>query len=203
MGEFFEVVYQAEQLPLVINFGVASEGETIQLFVNSDVTKHGFYHGHAVAVDVFSCVTVYPLFHPFGIGAFAGFVEDEGDWSTIALAMIGSWWVLHATCFLVTMPTLQQTSFKEDFVITVFIFAFTPKTELFTCRTGAGFGDRVKLESGCWVGVDGASRAFIATGLFIFVLCLLFSKTGITTAEGIIGDIGINLVIMQVLVIVF
>src|SRR3990167_7588296 len=65
MRQLFNVVHQAEQMPLRIDLGLATQGESVQALVITQVAKHRLDGGHALPVQLSSERTVDRLLHPF------------------------------------------------------------------------------------------------------------------------------------------
>ena len=51
MGELLDVVDQAEELPLYIDFGFSAQGEAIEPLVVSKIAEHRLDHREAPAVE--------------------------------------------------------------------------------------------------------------------------------------------------------
>jgi hypothetical protein len=62
---FFHVVNHAEEIPLAIDLGSASQSETIQAQRTADIGKDGFHRTHPHTIDKSPCSRVYFMFHFF------------------------------------------------------------------------------------------------------------------------------------------
>ena len=91
-----------------------------------DVGKHGFDHGHALTIDMFTFVGVDAVFHPVRIVRFpCGALDDEGDLPAMAFAGAGGVRVAQAVLFSVTGTVFGQAAFEEEFGMSIVIDAFT------------------------------------------------------------------------------
>jgi len=67
MGEFLDVVDQAEELPLRIDLGFPSQGEAIKPFVVSKVAEHRLHRREASAVEHPARGRIDTFLHPVGV----------------------------------------------------------------------------------------------------------------------------------------
>jgi hypothetical protein len=65
--KLFDIVYQAVELPLTLNFRFASKAKAVQPFVAADVGEDRFDNGHPMAVDLLAFVAIDTGLHPVGI----------------------------------------------------------------------------------------------------------------------------------------
>ena len=68
MRELLDVVHQAVELPLRIDFRFASERKAVEPLVVSDVAEHWLHGGKALPVAPAACFAVDLAFHPLGVG---------------------------------------------------------------------------------------------------------------------------------------
>lgn len=66
MGEFFDVVHQAVQLPLGIDLLAAAQRETVESLVVPEVAKDRFDGGKASCIEGAALFAVDGIFHPVG-----------------------------------------------------------------------------------------------------------------------------------------
>ena len=78
IGNLFDVVHHALQVPLGVDFALAAKREAIQLFVVPDIGKHGLDRAHSCALSASTLFAVDGALHQFGGLMWAGlvFVED-------------------------------------------------------------------------------------------------------------------------------
>ena len=88
MGQFLNVVYQAEQLPLYIHFHPAAQGEAVQFLVVANIAKHRLYGGKASAVLGTSFRTVDTLFHFVGVTFSVKLTLEESNLPCFALLRV-------------------------------------------------------------------------------------------------------------------
>lgn len=79
--QLLDVVYQAVELPLRIDFLLPAQREAIQPLVVPQVAEHRFDGGEALAVAGLTFFAVDGLLHPVAVAFFgrAGFAPEEAD----------------------------------------------------------------------------------------------------------------------------
>ena len=89
VGQFLNIVYQAEELPLSLYFLFSAQTKAIELFIRSDIAEYRFHYRHSMAVNMFSFVTIDSLLHPIRVVRFTVALQDKGNLSAIAFSVIG------------------------------------------------------------------------------------------------------------------
>ena len=89
MGELFNVVDQAIELPLALNLILASQAEAVESFVGADIAEDWFNHGHPVAVNLLALGTIHTVFHPIGIAGWPFVMKREADLSARSISVVG------------------------------------------------------------------------------------------------------------------
>jgi len=89
VGELFNIVDQAVELPLALNLGFASQAEAVQSFVSADITKDRFNDRHAVAVNLFALGTIHTVFHPVGVAGWSFVIKREADLASGSISVVG------------------------------------------------------------------------------------------------------------------
>ena len=87
MRQLLDVVDQAEELPLRIDFGFSSQGEAIEPLVVSDVAEHRLHRREASAVEHPALWRIDAFFHPVGVTLrrVRGLALEEGDLARFGL----------------------------------------------------------------------------------------------------------------------
>ena len=92
--QFLNIMHQADQLPLALNFLLASQAKPVQPFVDADIAKHRLNHRHAVAIDLSPLITGYAMFHPVRIVRRSLVPQDKRYYSTMPFVVVGDFGVL-------------------------------------------------------------------------------------------------------------
>jgi hypothetical protein len=81
LGELFDIVDQAEELPLPIDFGLSAQREAIEPLVVSHVRKHRLHRRKALPVTCPTRRRINALFHPgrMRLGRRRGPAAEKGD----------------------------------------------------------------------------------------------------------------------------
>ena len=66
MREFFDVVHEAVEFPLRVDFLLPAQGESVELFVVPEVAENRFDGGKALAISSFAVFAVDGAFHLVG-----------------------------------------------------------------------------------------------------------------------------------------
>ena len=87
MGELLDVVDQAEELPLRIDFAFSSQGEAIEPLVVSKVAEHRLHRCEAPAVEHPALWRIDTFLHSvgMGLGRVYGLALEEGDLARFGL----------------------------------------------------------------------------------------------------------------------
>lgn len=83
LAPLLDVVDQRKQLPLAIDFVLATQGEAIQPFVVADVAKHRLDGGEAAAIVLSALFTVDALTHCLRVSRYFR-AREHGDLSYFA-----------------------------------------------------------------------------------------------------------------------
>lgn len=113
--QLLNIMPLAIQLPLALNFLLASQAKAVQPFVDAYIVKYRLNHRHALAIDVSPLIAVYAMFHPVRIVRRSLVPQDERGDSTMPSVVVGGFGILHALLFKGAVPALQQASLKPDF----------------------------------------------------------------------------------------
>jgi len=84
--QLLDVVHQAVELPLRVDFGSASQGEAIQFLVRSEIAEHWLHGSEAPADHLASALGIDLTSHAIGRGVLRlgvlagedGYLSDQG-----------------------------------------------------------------------------------------------------------------------------
>ena len=109
-----------------------------QLQVGADIAEYRLYHTHPVTVDPLALCTVYPLFHPIGVGGFTSMIYRKRDLPAAALTVVCTRWIVHALAFIWTRPALQELALEIGGWCTSVDFFDMAQTQTIARRAIAG-----------------------------------------------------------------